>query len=172
MKQQVLGAIWWMLFFWCPETVVYSICGHKMEGGVRGKWYPAVSGSEPSYNSIDSFDTAKIGLWKKRHLSGGDGLSGSTPPRCFPFPAWNSEDRCVTLPTMSQQLNCHNSQNWLSYFRMAYNLYLRKRQTWQQGAYSVVVRKRCPAFDESRLKSLEVCKSPGQPSQVKNSRSR
>lgn len=39
-----------------------------MEGGVRGTWHPAVSGSEPSYNSIDGFDTAKIGLWKKKAL--------------------------------------------------------------------------------------------------------
>lgn len=43
--------------------------------------------SEPSYNSIDSFDTAKIGFWKKGHLSSKGGSSGSTLPKCVSFPA-------------------------------------------------------------------------------------
>ena len=47
----------------------------------------SVGGSEPSYNSIDSFDTEKIGLWKKGHLSSKGGLSGSTLPKCFSLPA-------------------------------------------------------------------------------------
>lgn len=47
----------------------------------------SVGGSEPSYNSIDSFDTAKIGFWKKGHLSSKGGSSGSTLPKCISFPA-------------------------------------------------------------------------------------